>query len=177
MSRVGKNAVAVPQGVEVKIDGKVVSAKGQQGQLVYEMTDDVAAELAEGSITVRPLSESKQARAMWGTARSRIQSLVTGVAEGFRRDLEIIGVGYRASVQGSSLNLQLGFSHDENYPIPEGIRIQCEKPTSISVFGADKQKVGQVAAEIRSFRPPEPYKGKGIRYVGEFILRKEGKKK
>lgn len=177
MSRVGKNPVEVPQGVEVKIDGRLVTAKGQQGQLAYEMTDDVLAELADGNITVRPVGESKQARAMWGTARSRIQGLVTGVSEGFRKDLEIVGVGYRAAVQGSSLNLQLGFSHEVNYPIPEGIKIQCEKPTSIAISGADKQKVGQVAAEIRSYRPPEPYKGKGIKYADEFILRKEGKKK
>ena len=177
MSRVGKNPVAVPQGVEVKVEGQVVSAKGQQGQLTYESTEDVTIELADGSITVRPANETKQARAMWGTARSRIQSLVTGVSEGFRRDLEIVGVGYRAAVQGSALNLQLGFSHEVNYPIPEGIKIQCEKPTAIAITGADKQKVGQVAAEIRSYRPPEPYKGKGIKYADEFILRKEGKKK
>ena len=177
MSRVGKNPVAVPQGVEVKVEGQVVSAKGQQGQLTYESTEDVTIELTDGNITVRPANDTKQARAMWGTARSRIQSLVTGVSEGFRRDLEIVGVGYRAAVQGSALNLQLGFSHEVNYPIPEGIKIQCEKPTAIAITGADKQKVGQVAAEIRSYRPPEPYKGKGIKYAGEFILRKEGKKK
>ena len=177
MSRVGKNPVAVPQGVEVKVEGQVVSAKGQQGQLTYESTEDVTIELTDGNITVRPANDTKQARAMWGTARSRIQSLVTGVSEGFRRDLEIVGVGYRAAVQGSALNLQLGFSHEVNYPIPEGIKIQCEKPTAIAITGADKQKVGQVAAEIRSYRPPEPYKGKGIKYADEFILRKEGKKK
>ncbi|MEE9194971.1 MAG: 50S ribosomal protein L6, partial [Alphaproteobacteria bacterium] len=128
-------------------------------------------------IVVRPNDDSRRARAMWGTARSRIQSMVTGVAQGFIKKLEINGVGYRASVQGDKLNLQLGYSHDINYPIPNGITIKCAKQTSIAIAGADKQQVGQVAAEIRKFRPPEPYKGKGIKYAGEIILRKEGKKK
>jgi large subunit ribosomal protein L6 len=137
----------------------------------------VAVKLEDGKVTVTPANDTKKARALWGTTRARIQNLVDGVNEGFKKDLEIVGVGYRAQVQGKSLNLQLGFSHDVNYPIPEGIQIKCEKPTSIEISGADKQLVGQVAAEIRGYRPPEPYKGKGVRYADEYILRKEGKKK
>lgn len=177
MSRVGKHPVEVPSGVDVAISGRQITAKGKLGQLAYETTDDVTVSLEDNKLVVKPINESQRARAMWGTARSRIQSMVTGVAEGFVKNLEINGVGYRASVQGSQLNLQLGFSHDVNYPIPEGISIKCEKPTSISISGADKQKVGQVAAEIRGYRPPEPYKGKGVKYAEEIILRKEGKKK
>ncbi len=177
MSRVGKHPVEVPSGVEVAVNGRVVTAKGSQGQLAYEATGDVTIELADGTIVVRPVGESKRARSMWGTARSRIQSMVTGVAEGFSKKLEINGVGYRAAVQGNKLNLQLGFSHDIAYPIPEGIEIKCERPTAIAISGADKQKVGQVAADIRAYRPPEPYKGKGIKYSDEIVLRKEGKKK
>jgi large subunit ribosomal protein L6 len=177
MSRVGKNPVTVPSGVELKIDGSTVSAKGKLGLLSYEFTDEVAVKLEDGKVTVTPANDTKKARALWGTTRARIQNLVDGVNEGFKKDLEIVGVGYRAQVQGKSLNLQLGFSHDVNYPIPEGIQIKCEKPTSIEISGADKQLVGQVAAEIRGYRPPEPYKGKGVRYADEYILRKEGKKK
>ena len=177
MSRVGKNPVEVPSGVEFAVNGRVVSAKGKLGQLQFEATDDVKFELADGKVTVTPVNQSKQARAMWGTARSRVQNMVTGVSDGFTRNLEINGVGYRAAVQGKTLNLQLGYSHDINFPIPEGISITCSKPTAISISGADKQKVGQVASEIRSFRPPEPYKGKGVKYAEETILRKEGKKK
>ncbi len=177
MSRVGKHPVEVPDGVEVAVSGRFVSAKGKLGQLAYEATDDVTVKLDGGKIEVRPVNDSKRARAMWGTVRSRIQSMVTGVSEGFSKQLEINGLGYRASVQGDKLNLQLGYSHDINYPIPDGITIKCEKQTSIAITGADKQQVGQVAAEIREFRPPEPYKGKGIKYAGEIILRKEGKKK
>ncbi|MEO3431440.1 50S ribosomal protein L6 [Pelagibius sp. CAU 1746] len=177
MSRVGKNPVEVPAGVEVAIKGGLVSAKGKLGSLDFQATDDVEITQEDSKIWVKPVNESKKARAMWGTARSRIQNMVQGVSEGFTRELEINGVGYRAAVQGQSLNLQLGFSHDVAYPIPEGITIKCEKPTSITVSGADKQKVGQVAAEIRSYRPPEPYKGKGVKYADEVILRKEGKKK
>jgi large subunit ribosomal protein L6 len=169
--------VEVPSGVEVAVNGRVVTAKGSQGQLAYEATGDVTIELDDGKIVVRPVGESKRARSMWGTARSRIQSMVTGVAEGFTKKLEINGVGYRAAVQGNKLNLQLGFSHDIAYPIPEGIEIKCERPTAIAISGADKQKVGQVAADIRAYRPPEPYKGKGIKYSDEIVLRKEGKKK
>ncbi len=177
MSRVGKNPVTVPSGVELKIDGGVVTAKGKLGQLSFEFSDLVSVSFDDGQVTVQPANDSKKARALWGTTRARIANLVEGVSEGFKKDLEIVGVGYRAAVQGNSLNLQLGFSHDVNYPIPEGITIKCAKPTEIEITGADKQKVGQVAAEIRAYRPPEPYKGKGVRYANEYILRKEGKKK
>ncbi|WP_193368104.1 50S ribosomal protein L6 [Pelagibius marinus] len=177
MSRVGKNPVEVPAGVEVAIKGGLVSAKGKLGTLDFQATDDVQITQEDNKVWVKPVNETKKARAMWGTARSRIQNMVQGVSEGFTKELEINGVGYRAAVQGQALNLQLGFSHDVSYPIPEGITIKCEKPTSISISGADKQKVGQVAAEIRSYRPPEPYKGKGVKYADEVILRKEGKKK
>lgn len=177
MSRVGKNPVEVPSGVDLKIDGRQVTAKGKLGQLTYEASDDVAIALEEGKVTVTPLNNSKKARAMWGTARARVQNLVTGVTDGFTKNLEITGVGYRAQVQGKTLNLQLGYSHDINYPIPEGLTVKCEKPTSISIHGADKQLVGQMAAEVRAMRGPEPYKGKGVRYADEQIIRKEGKKK
>lgn len=177
MSRVGKNPVEVPSGVEVAVKGSIVSAKGKMGTLEYVATKDVQLTLEDGKIVVKPTNNSKRARSMWGTARSRVQSIVTGVAEGFKKDLAINGVGYRAAVQGSDLVLQLGYSHDVIYPIPAGIEIKCEKPTAITISGADKQKVGQVAAEIRGFRKPEPYKGKGIKYDGEIIRRKEGKKK
>ena len=177
MSRVGKNPVEVPSGVEVAVNGRVVTAKGSQGQLAYEATGEVTVALDNGKIVVKPTDNSKRARSMWGTARSRIQSMVSGVADGFTKNLEINGVGYRAAVQGKSLILQLGFSHEVNHSIPEGIEIKCERPTLIAISGADKQQVGQVAAEIRGYRPPEPYKGKGIKYSDEIILRKEGKKK
>ncbi len=177
MSRVGKNPVEIPSGVEFAINGRMVTAKGKLGQMSYELADAVSATLEESRVLVQPVDDSKTARAMWGTTRARIQNMVTGVSEGFTKELEIAGVGYRAAVQGQTLNLQLGFSHDINFPIPEGISIKCEKPTSITVSGADKQRVGQVAAEIRAYRKPEPYKGKGIKYVDEVILRKEGKKK
>lgn len=177
MSRVGKNPVEVPSGVELKVDGQTVTAKGKRGELTYTATSDVTISLEDNVVTVKPVNDSKRSRAMWGTARARIQSLVTGVSEGFTKELEIVGVGYRAAVQGNSLNLQLGFSHDVQYPIPAGIEVKCEKPTSISITGSDKQVVGQMAAEIRGYRPPEPYKGKGVRYANEQIIRKEGKKK
>jgi large subunit ribosomal protein L6 len=177
MSRVGKNPVEVPSGVEVQVNGASVTAKGKLGQLSYEATDQVELSMEDGKIWVKPRNQSKAARALWGTTRARISNLVTGVSEGFTKELEITGVGYRAAVQGKNLSLQLGFSHDVVYPIPEGIMVVCEKPTSIKISGADKQVVGQVAAEIRAYRPPEPYKGKGVRYADEYILRKEGKKK
>ena len=177
MSRVGSNPVEVPSGVEVAINDRLVTAKGKLGQLSFKATDSVTMTMEDGRVVVRPVDESKSARALWGTTRSRIQNMVSGVSEGFSKTLEITGVGYRAAVQGQTLNLQLGYSHDINYPIPEGITIKCEKPTSIAINGADKQRVGQVAAEIRAYRKPEPYKGKGIRYSDETILRKEGKKK
>jgi len=177
MSRVGKNPVEVPSGVEVTINGNLVAAKGKLGRLEYKASDEVTLALEDGKVWVRPANQSKRARTMWGTARSRVQNLVSGVNEGFSKQLEINGVGYRALLQDSSLVLQLGYSHDVIYPVPEGIQIKCEKPTAITISGADKQRVGQVAAEIRSFRKPEPYKGKGIKYADEVILRKEGKKK
>ena len=177
MSRVGKNPVEVPAGVEVAIKGGLVSAKGKLGTLDFQATDDVEITQEDSKIWVKPVNDSKKARAMWGTARSRIQNMVQGVSEGFTRELEINGVGYRAAVQGNALNLQLGFSHDVVYEVPEGITIQVPKPTEIVVSGIDKQQVGQVAAEIREFRGPEPYKGKGVKYAEERIVRKEGKKK
>jgi large subunit ribosomal protein L6 len=177
MSRVGKHPVNVPSGVEVAVAGRRVTAKGKLGQLTFDLTDDVTVALENKQVVVKPTSASKQARTMWGTARARIQNMVTGVSEGYSRELEINGVGYRAALQGNKLALQLGYSHDVTYPIPQGITVKCEKPTSITISGADKQKVGQVAAEIRAYRPPEPYKGKGVKYVEETIVRKEGKKK
>ena len=177
MSRIGKHPVEVPEGVNVDIAGQQVTAKGKLGQLSMTLVDEVLAELDGDRIWVKPRDESKRARAMWGMSRSLVNNLVVGVAEGFTVRLEINGVGYRAAVQGKTLNLQLGFSHDINFAIPEGIEIKCENQTTIEVSGTDKQAVGQVAAEIRAFRKPEPYKGKGIRYADEQTLRKEGTKK
>jgi large subunit ribosomal protein L6 len=177
MSRIGKNPVMVPDGTQVTIDGHIVSAKGKLGELSIVLTADVEISQADNQITVMPRSKTKRAQMMWGTSRNLIDNLVTGVTTGYSKTLDINGVGYRAAVQGRMLTLQLGYSHDVEYPIPEGIDIKCESPTIIVVSGADKQRVGQVSAEIRSYRKPEPYKGKGIRYRGEIILRKEGKKK
>ena len=177
MSRIGKNPVAIPQGVTVDLTGQMLTAKGQLGTLSLVVGNEVTATVADGSVTVAPKDESKRARAMWGTTRALINNMVTGVSAGFTRNLEINGVGYRAAVQGGNLNLQLGYSHDINYPIPPDVKIVCERPTAITVSGADRQRVGQVASEIRAFRPPEPYKGKGIKYSDETIRRKEGKKK
>lgn len=177
MSRIGKNPVTVPDGVSVDVVGAIVTAKGKLGELSVKLTDDVEVTQEDNLVWVKPSNASREARKMWGTSKSVINNLVLGVSEGFTRKLEINGVGYRAQVQGKSLNLQLGFSHDVSYPIPEGIEIKCPDQTHIEIFGANKQKVGQVAAEIRAYRPPEPYKGKGIKYEDEYILRKEGKKK
>ena len=177
MSRIGKNPVTLPDGVSVDIAGVVVTAKGKLGELSAQFTDDVEVTQEDNMVYVKPRNESREARKMWGTSKSIINNLVLGVSEGFTRKLEINGVGYRAQVQGESLTLQLGFSHDVNYPIPEGIEIKCPDQNHIEISGVNKQRVGQVAAEIRSYRPPEPYKGKGIRYDDEYILRKEGKKK
>ncbi len=177
MSRIGKHPVEIPGGVEVSIANQVLTAKGGKGTLNVPLHDSVRVVHADGKVTVSPRGDSKRSRTMWGTMRSLINSAVVGVSEGFVVRMEINGVGYRAAVQGSSLNLQLGYSHDISYPIPDGIAIKCEKPTLIEVSGASKQRVGQVASEIRAFRKPEPYKGKGIRYENEYILRKEGKKK
>ena len=179
MSRVGKYPVIVPNGVNVAIEGNVVKASGKLGELTFVYDDShVTAKLENNTVVVTPLSSSKVARTLWGTTRARINTLVKGVSEGFTKEMELIGVGYKARVEGNKkLVLSLGFSHDVNFEIPEGIKITCASPTQISVFGADKQLVGQVAAEIREYRSPEPYKGKGIRYVGEYVRRKEGKKK
>ena len=176
MSRVGKNPVEVPSGVEVRIDGRTVTAKGKLGERSVAVTNDVIVSLDDGRLSVKPADDGKRARAMWGTTRSLLANLVAGVDQGFTYALEINGVGYRAAVEGKTLNLQLGYSHEIHYPIPEGISVTCERNV-IEIKGADKQKVGQVAADIRAFRPPEPYKGKGIKYRDEHIVRKEGKKK
>jgi len=177
MSRIGKRAVAIPSGVTANVEGQTVKMKGPKGALQLVLPDDVTAKMESGGIKLEPRSETKRARSMWGTSRTLVSNLVTGVTKGFERKLEITGVGFRAAVQGKNLQLQLGYSHDVVYPIPEGITIVTPKPVEIIITGTDKQKVGQVAAEIRDFRPPEPYKGKGVKYSGEYIFRKEGKKK
>ena len=177
MSRVGKSPVAIPKGVTVEIAGRNVTAKGKLGQLSVTLDDEVSAELADDSIVVKPKDLSKRSRMVWGLSRNLVKNIVTGVGEGYQINLEINGVGYRAAVQGKNLNLQLGYSHDITFPIPEGITIKCEKPTAISIAGADRRLVGQTAANIRELRKPEPYKGKGIKYANETIRRKEGKKK
>lgn len=177
MSRVGKKPVAVPSGVTATVDGQTVKMKGPKGQLQFVVHDDVEVKLESGQIKVNPRVETNRARALYGTARAQVANLVEGVTKGFEKKLEITGVGYRAAMQGKNLQLALGYSHDVVYTIPEGITITVPKPTEITVAGSDIQRVGQVAAEIRSYRPPEPYKGKGVKYVGEFIFRKEGKKK
>jgi len=177
MSRIGKHPVPVPAGVDVTVNGQQVTAKGKLGSLSLTLIDDITAKLEDGKVVVAPANDSKRARTMWATSRTLVNNMVTGVSTGYTINLEINGVGYRAAVQGKELVMQLGFSHDVKYPIPEGISIKCDKPTSISVSGFDKQKVGQVAAEIRGWKKPEPYKGKGIKYETETVLRKEGKKK
>ncbi|HEY7297715.1 MAG TPA: 50S ribosomal protein L6 [Xanthobacteraceae bacterium] len=177
MSRVGKKAVPIPAGVTASIDGQVIKMKGPKGALELVLHDDVAAKMEEGGIKVDPRSDTKRARAMWGTHRALVANLVEGVTKGFERKLEITGVGYRAQLQGRNLQVQLGYSHDINFTVPEGITITVPRPTEIVISGIDQQKVGQAAAEIRAFKPPEPYKGKGVKYSGEFVFRKEGKKK
>ena len=177
MSRIGKKPVTIPKGVTASVNGQEVAVKGPKGELKHVLVDDVIAKLENGGIEVAPRQDTQNARAMWGMSRTLISNLMTGVTEGFTKKLEITGVGYRAAVAGSNLQLQLGYSHDVVFQIPQGIQVVCPKPTEIVITGIDKQKVGQVAAEIRKFRPPEPYKGKGVRYAGEYILRKEGKKK
>jgi large subunit ribosomal protein L6 len=177
MSRIGKRAVAIPNGVTANVQGQTISMKGPKGTLQLMLHDDVAAKMDKGAIQIEPRNDSKRARAMWGMSRSLMANIVAGVTQGFERRLEITGVGYRAAVQGKNLQLSLGYSHEVNYPIPEGITIATPRPVEIVITGIDKQKVGQVAAEIRGFRPPEPYKGKGVKYAGEYIFRKEGKKK
>jgi large subunit ribosomal protein L6 len=177
MSRIGKKPVAVPAGVTAAVDGRTVKVKGAKGELSFLAPDDVNVSLDNGQISVVPRDDSKRARAMWGMSRSQVANLVEGVTKGYEKKLDITGVGYKAAVAGKVLKLSLGYSHDIDYDIPAGIAIVTPKPTEIVVTGIDKQKVGQTAAEIREFRGPEPYQGKGVRYSGEFIFRKEGKKK
>ena len=177
MSRIGKKPIAMPAGVSASTEGQVLSVKGPKGTLTLQMLEEVAYDVDEGGIVIRPANDTKRARSFWGMQRSMVQNLVTGVSEGFTKVLEITGVGYRAAVQGKNLRLQLGFSHDVNIPVPEGIDVKTPDATTVEISGIDRQKVGQFAAEIRRWRKPEPYKGKGIKYRGEYIFRKEGKKK
>ena len=177
MSRIGKKPVPVPAGVTASIEGKELSVKGAKGTLTLDLADDVTYDIGDGSISVQPANDTKRARSFWGMQRTLVQNLITGVTDGYTKQLLITGVGYRANVQGKNLKLQLGYSHDVDYPIPAGIEIKTPDNTTVEIIGIDKQQVGQVAAEIRRWRKPEPYKGKGIKYRGEFIFRKEGKKK
>ncbi len=177
MSRIGQRPVPVPQDVTVEVSGQEMTARGPMGELSMTLVEEVLASLENDEIVIKPRDNSKRSRTMWGMQRTLVDNLVRGVSQGFSVELEIIGVGYRAAVEDRTLNLQMGYSHEINYPIPEDIDIKCERPTAVSISGMDRQKVGQVAAEIRAFRKPEPYKGKGIRYVGEYVFRKEGKKK
>jgi large subunit ribosomal protein L6 len=177
MSRVGKKAVVLPAGVTAKVDGQNIAVKGAKGELRFEAPGDVNVTFADNQIKVDPRNETKRARALWGMTRAQVNNLVVGVTKGFEKKLEINGVGYKAAVAGKNLQLSLGYSHDVIFPIPQGITITAPKPTELTIAGIDKRQVGQVAAEIRAFRPPEPYKGKGVKYSDEFIFRKEGKKK
>jgi large subunit ribosomal protein L6 len=177
MSRIGKKPVAIPSGVTAKVDGQKVSVKGAKGELSFVVPEDVEVKFENNEISVDPRNETKRARALWGTSRAQVNNLVIGVTKGFEKKLEITGVGYKAALAGKNLQLSLGYSHDVIYAVPEGIAIATPKPTEIMVSGIDKRQVGQVAAEIRAYRGPEPYKGKGVKYSDEFIFRKEGKKK
>jgi len=177
MSRIGKRPVPLPSGVTATTEGQILSVKGPKGQLQLQMRDEIAYEIGDDGILVKPANDTKQARAFWGMQRTLVDNLVTGVTEGFTKVLEITGVGYRAAAQGKNLRLQLGYSHDVNFPVPDGVEIKTPDANTVEISGIDKQKVGQVAAEIRRWRKPEPYKGKGIKYRGEYIFRKEGKKK
>ena len=177
MSRIGKKAVQVPAGVTVNVSGQTVSVKGPKGELKEVLNEQVLVKMEQGGVKVDPINQTKLARSAWGMSRTLVANMVKGVTEGYSKSLEINGVGYRAAVAGKSLQLNLGYSHDVNYPIPRGIEIKTPKPTEIVITGINKQQVGQVAAEIREWRGPEPYKGKGIKYAGETIFRKEGKKK
>ena len=177
MSRIGKRPVPLPSGVTATTEGQILSVKGPKGTLSLQMRDEISYDISEDGISVQPANETKQARAFWGMQRTLVQNLVTGVSEGFTKVLEITGVGYRATAQGKTLRLQLGYSHDVNVEVPEGIEVKTPDNTTVEISGIDRQKVGQVAAEIRRWRKPEPYKGKGIKYRGEYIFRKEGKKK
>ncbi len=178
MSRIGKQPIEIPAGVTLTQNGQVVTAKGSKGELSFTLPDSIAGSTEDNMFSVKPVNEGDRVgKAMWGMSRTMIVNMITGVTEGFKKELQLKGVGYRAQAQGNKLTLQLGFSHDVIYEAPEGITIEAPKPTDIIVSGIDKQKVGQVAAEIRSYRKPEPYKGKGVRYVGEYVRSKEGKKK
>ena len=177
MSRIGKKAVAIPAGVTASLDGQTVKAKGPKGELQFTVPERIEVKQQDGGIKVDPRDDSKMARSLWGMSRTMVSNIFTGVTKGFEKQLEINGVGYKAAVAGKVLKLSLGYSHDVDFPIPDGITIAAPKPTELVVTGIDKQKVGQVAAEIREYRGPEPYKGKGVKYAGEFIFRKEGKKK
>ncbi|HEX2888174.1 50S ribosomal protein L6 [Vineibacter terrae] len=177
MSRVGKNPVPIPAGVTVDVAGQMVKAKGKKGELSMRVADEIAVAKEGSVVTVKMREDTKRSRVLWGTSRALVRNLIQGAHEGYTVNLEIEGVGYRAAADAKALKLQLGFSHEVLYPIPVGIAIKTPKPTEIEISGADRQRVGQVAAEIRGMRPPEPYKGKGIKYAGEHILRKEGKKK
>ena len=177
MSRVGKYPVEIPQGVQVAIAGGMLTAKGRLGEMTLKLTEHVQATVEDGKVVVQPHGQEQQARVMWGTTRALVANMVHGVSTGYTKSMEITGTGYRAAVQGKNLELSLGFSHPVVFPVPEGIKITCERPTAIKVEGVDKRLVGQVASEIRRFRPPEPYKGKGVRYSDEQVRRKEGKKK
>ena len=172
-----KKPVAVPDGVEVTLSGQNVAVKGPKGELSVTLSEKVTVEKDDNGIVVSPIDKSIKARSFWGLSRSLVENIVVGVTAGFDRKLELQGVGYRAQMQGQTLKLALGFSHDINFPVPEGISVECPSQTEIVISGMDKQKVGQVASEIRAYRPPEPYKGKGVRYAGEYVFRKEGKKK
>ena len=177
MSRVGKKPVSVPSGVTATVDGQTVKVKGSKGELSFVVPGDVSVAMEDGAVAVQPRSQSKAARSLWGTSRAQVANLIEGVSRGFERKLEITGVGYRAAMAGKNLKLSLGYSHDIEYQVPAGITAATPRPTEIVITGIDKQRVGQVAAEIREYRGPEPYKGKGVKYAGEFIFRKEGKKK
>ena len=177
MSRIGKRPVPLPSGVTATTEGQILSVQGPKGTLSLQMRDEISYDISEDGISVQPANATKEARAFWGMQRTLVQNLVTGVSDGFTKVLEITGVGYRANAQGKTLKLQLGYSHDVNVDVPEGIEIKTPDTTTVEISGIDRQKVGQVAAEIRRWRKPEPYKGKGIRYRGEYIFRKEGKKK
>jgi large subunit ribosomal protein L6 len=177
MSRVGKNPVKIPSGVECQLNAGILQVKGKKGQLSMPLSSEVVVKAEGGEISVKPRSNSKQSRMMWGTTRKLISNLVVGVSDGFTKVLEINGVGYRAALQGNKLVLSLGFSHEVEIPVPSNLTVKCDKPTSISITGADRQVVGAFAAGIRDLKRPEPYKGKGIKYENEYILRKEGKKK
>jgi len=177
MSRIGKLAITLPEGVRLERQGRQIICTGPKGSLGFELMDEIKLTAKDQEVKLEPIRHTRQAKAYWGLARSLLANIALGVSQGWQKELEIRGVGFRAAVQGKSLKLNLGHSHEIDYPIPEGVEISCERPTSIMISGIDKQKIGQIAAEIRAMRPPEPYKGKGVRYVGEYVLQKEGKKK